>query len=614
MSPCVERVRSALEACGCKVKKTTDGYVSTCPTHDDRNPSLSLSEADDGSALLHCHASHGCTCEGIVARIGLRMADLYPDEPKSERRLVATYDYTDEAGALLYQVVRYDPKDFRQRRPDGAGGWVWNMANVRRVLYRLPLVLEAVRQNETVYVCEGERDCDAINGLDGSGFVATCNPGGAGKWNADYNATLTGARVRVVADRDEPGRRHAADVAYHLKPLAASVDVVEARTGKDAADHLAAGHTLEELLPFNTTATTPPALTPATFENVANPEVLKVPWLIEGLISSAGLTLVAAHYKTGKTFLMYRLILDALFRTTALGTFRVPRPLRVQLWQFEMPADINLRRFHKLAWGMDLDPALIYQAQQEGRFQAFVQPDISLDDAGGLGDFHEAVGAFDPDLLVVDSASEAFTGTDFNKAPEVRRALRLAFGPTTRAGRGTFVAHHKRKAPSSGKDDDGKGAILGSQAFGAAARTVYTLDRMTDNQPEAKGRFVVNLAPHGGWDIESSATTFVVADDPTGTRTTVEPVKAGRGKVKNVPLTERAALAFAEMTRKRFKVGRLAAIADVQKLVPCGQTTATDGLALAIEKRWVKALKVDGTTTNEKTLVAGEHTDWEDLV
>ena len=37
----------------------------------------------------------------------------------------ATYDYRDEAGRLTYQVVRYPPKDFRQRRPDGSGGWVW---------------------------------------------------------------------------------------------------------------------------------------------------------------------------------------------------------------------------------------------------------------------------------------------------------------------------------------------------------------------------------------------------------------------------------------------------------------------------------------------------------
>jgi hypothetical protein len=180
------------------------------------------------------------------------MADLYPDGPKAERRIVSTYDYADEAGTLLYQVVRFAPKDFRQRRPDGTGGWVWDMKNVRRVLYRLPAVIEAVRQGETVYVCEGEKDCDAVNALDGSGFVATCNPGGAGKWRAEHAECLRGAsRVVIVADKDEPGRRHALDVRASLKGIVDDVRIVEAKTGKDAYDHLAAGHGLEELAPFH---------------------------------------------------------------------------------------------------------------------------------------------------------------------------------------------------------------------------------------------------------------------------------------------------------------------------------------------------------------------------
>ena len=50
----------------------------------------------------------------------------------------ATYQYTDETGVLLYEVLRYEPKTFRQRRPDGNGGWIWQLGDVRRVPYRLP--------------------------------------------------------------------------------------------------------------------------------------------------------------------------------------------------------------------------------------------------------------------------------------------------------------------------------------------------------------------------------------------------------------------------------------------------------------------------------------------
>jgi len=73
---------------------------------------------------------------------------MMPDKEKMqpvdvEKRIIATYDYKDESGKLLYQAVRYEPKDFRQRRPDGKGGWIWNLEGVRRVLYRLEELLRA---------------------------------------------------------------------------------------------------------------------------------------------------------------------------------------------------------------------------------------------------------------------------------------------------------------------------------------------------------------------------------------------------------------------------------------------------------------------------------------
>lgn len=68
------------------------------------------------------------------------MKELFPPkdirQPSGRARLVATYDYRDEGGNLLYQVLRYHPKDFRQRRPDGEGGWSWSVKGVPRVPYR----------------------------------------------------------------------------------------------------------------------------------------------------------------------------------------------------------------------------------------------------------------------------------------------------------------------------------------------------------------------------------------------------------------------------------------------------------------------------------------------
>ena len=155
------------------------------------------------------------------------------------RSIVTAYDYRDEGGTVLYQCVRFAPKDFRQRRPDGAG-WKWNLQGVRLVPYRLPDVL-ADDQDRPVYLVEGEKDADA---LWTRGHVATCNPMGAGKWHhvADVaKTTLEGREVIVVADNDAQGRKHARDVAASLRGVARSVRVTRCPAAKDVSDTLPPG-------------------------------------------------------------------------------------------------------------------------------------------------------------------------------------------------------------------------------------------------------------------------------------------------------------------------------------------------------------------------------------
>ena len=168
-----------------------------------------------------------------------------PPQPKADagRRIVATYDYHGEDGALLFQVVRFDPKDFRQRRPDGAGGWEWHVKGTRLVPYRLPELLRAA-PHAPVFVTEGEKDADALRARC---LIATTNPGGVGKWRDDFNAYLRGRHVVVLPDNDPqastpdgkprfhpdgrpvlPGQDHAADVARRLDGIAASVKVLQA--------------------------------------------------------------------------------------------------------------------------------------------------------------------------------------------------------------------------------------------------------------------------------------------------------------------------------------------------------------------------------------------------
>jgi hypothetical protein len=128
------------------------------------------------------------------------------------RRIVATYDYADENRKLLFQIVRYDPKDFGRRRPDGNGGWIWNVDGVRQVPYRLPEIMKAIANHRTVFPVEGEKDADALWRI---GIPATCNAGGAGKWTPVLNQYFRDADVVVLPDQDPQSRNKSGAPLYH---------------------------------------------------------------------------------------------------------------------------------------------------------------------------------------------------------------------------------------------------------------------------------------------------------------------------------------------------------------------------------------------------------------
>jgi len=167
-------------------------------------------------------------------------------DTEKRSRIVDSYDYRSATGDLLYQVVRFEPKDFRQRRPDGAGGWIWNVKGIQLVPYRLPEILAAVAAGDPIWICEGEKDAEAVRALD---QVATTNPGGALKWKPEYAEHFRGAtEIRVIVDRDEPGYRHAQQVVEALSGVCENVRVFEAAERKDVSDHLRAGLGLDALI------------------------------------------------------------------------------------------------------------------------------------------------------------------------------------------------------------------------------------------------------------------------------------------------------------------------------------------------------------------------------
>src|SRR5262245_37567432 len=110
-------------------------------------------------------------------------------------KIIATYDYEDESGKLLFQVVRHEPKDFRQRVPNGTG-WSYSLNGTRRVLYRLPDLLASA---SIIWLVEGEKDADRLASL---GLTATTAPMGAGKWKPEYSEILRGRHIIIVPDND----------------------------------------------------------------------------------------------------------------------------------------------------------------------------------------------------------------------------------------------------------------------------------------------------------------------------------------------------------------------------------------------------------------------------
>lgn len=190
-----------------------------CPAHQDRHPSARWNPEKQTWFCDACKGGGGW--RDLAQRLGLEVRAAAGEPPPGE--VEAVYDYRDPSGRLVFQVLRKRGKTFACRQPLPGGGWVWSLAGVERVLYRLPETLAAARGGAVVFVVEGEKDADRLAAL---GLAATTNAGGAGKWRAAYSAALRSTRVVIVPDRDVAGSRHAETVRASLQGVAAEVRVL----------------------------------------------------------------------------------------------------------------------------------------------------------------------------------------------------------------------------------------------------------------------------------------------------------------------------------------------------------------------------------------------------
>jgi len=264
----------------------------------------------------------------------VRAATLAAQSTRPKAKIVTVYPYEDRDGTLLYQSLRLEPKSFRQRRPDGNGGWIWKLNGVRRVLYRWPELIQ--HPDATVFVCEGEKDANNIAALD---LCATTVA--SGTWTDDCVNALAGRHCWILEDHDEAGAKKALEAATRLHPVAASVKIVRFSSlpkGGDVSDWLAMGHDKDDLEDFCCSApdwhpddtsrvpTVVVAPTAATVVNTSPPQrqigkalipqrlfpMVKVndlvaddvedEYLIDELLPRTGLAVIWGPPKSGKSF------------------------------------------------------------------------------------------------------------------------------------------------------------------------------------------------------------------------------------------------------------------------------------------------------------------------
>ena len=259
----------ALSHLNCKPTKAGDGFIAYCPIHEadgkGHKPSLTLKAGDTVPVVVNCHA--GCDGKEILKALGVNGAS------HKSASIVAVYRYQTADGIDVREKLRHDPKDFRIRHRDAAGNWTYKAGDGPPVLYRLPEVKAAIDQGCTVFVCEGERDCDR---LASAGLVATTNIEGAAqphqrpKWKTEYTAQLSGAaRVVLIPDNDAPGKAHMKHVAAQLSGKVGEVrwlDLPGLPEKGDVSDWLNTGHTADELKALSDSAPEPPAAEPQRTE------------------------------------------------------------------------------------------------------------------------------------------------------------------------------------------------------------------------------------------------------------------------------------------------------------------------------------------------------------
>lgn len=432
--------------------------------------------------------------------------------PERETQMVAEYDYHTEDGTFLFQVVRYHPKTFKQRRRDAHGQWVWNLHGVTPCLYRLPEVSHA----EQVLLVEGEKDVETAYAVGlPDGWAATCNPMGAGKWRPAYSESLRNKRVVILPDQDEVGRRHGETIATFLHGIAAEIRWLSLPHGKDitewvetqnatSADLLTLLHAASPYIP-RPTLPRKEGLTILSMAELLNEPDEPIAWLVDTLLPMGGLSVIGGKPKTGKSTTVRNLCLAVARGEPFLG---FPTAQGTVLYcAFEEKREEVKRHFHQLG-ATDEDQIMCVIGKAPHDFLKKIATHLD---------------ALKPALIILDTLVKVTHIRDMNDYSQVMQALDPFLHLARDSHAHLMLVHHAGKSDRQGGDN-----LLGSTAIFGTVDTCLIQKRAEHYRTlQSENRYGQDLDETVlEWDEECRAITLGSSKQDTDVERLVQDIRA----------------------------------------------------------------------------------------
>jgi hypothetical protein len=365
--------------------------------------------------------------------------DLKPSEAFDEplaRAEPIYYRYFSADSEVLFAKLRYEPKRFSIKHPINGSGWEDGIAEgTPRVIYNLVQVQDAIEQGRTIWICEGEKDCDRLAEL---GEVATTNFEGASigrsKWKPEYTQQLRGAgNVNIIADRDEVGVAHAQAVAGSLRGPVGNVRILQSATtghGDDVSDHLSAGFGLDELVPLREENEITRQYVPVNWAQAFKTQPDDVQWLVPDFLEEGTLSAIYSAPGVGKSLLALEVAVEIARSGKTVMYFDLENRVADTV---ERLSSFGVRP-------EELDRLLLYS------FPSL--PPLDSPEGGahvcGLAD------AIKPSIVILDTLSRMVQGAE-NEADTYLSLYRCTLAPLKGRGVASLRLDHSGKNEASGQ-------------------------------------------------------------------------------------------------------------------------------------------------------------------